>query len=156
MSEQPALKDDAVASFIVTIRDLVKAERERNEALRLHVEDHARIDALLAERDRARDVAVKLEQAADHLGARLLLSAIYPESRPPGDGAPRWDEDAIVLRFGWLAGRCGRCGEELKAESVTAERDEALAALARVRALAEESPWGTSAATLRAALEGPS
>ena len=33
MSEQPALKADAVASFIVTIRDLVKAERERDEAL---------------------------------------------------------------------------------------------------------------------------
>jgi len=32
MSEQPALKDDAVASFIVTIRDLVKAERERDVA----------------------------------------------------------------------------------------------------------------------------
>ena len=121
-----------------------------DEMLRLHVEDHARIDALLAERDRARDVAVKLEQEVDHLGARLLLNAIFPENQPPNKGAPRWDEDPAVLRFGWLADRCGRCGEELKAETVAAERerDEALAALARVRALAEkwrykgEFGWG--------------
>lgn len=65
MSEQPALKGDAVASFVVTVRDLVKAERERDEALRLHVEDHARIDALLAERDEALAALARVRELAD-------------------------------------------------------------------------------------------
>lgn len=106
MSEQPALKDDVTAAW-VPIEDLVKAERERDEAL--------------ADCDRA----------------------------------------------------CSRANE--KSEDVwrqlrgaLAERDEALAALARVRALAEEcdrreaedeprAPWRMLAAAIRfrAALEGP-
>ncbi len=68
MSEQPALKADAVASFIVTIRDLVKAERERDEALRLHVEDHARIDALLIERDEALAALARVRALVRPLG----------------------------------------------------------------------------------------
>ena len=48
MSEQPALNDDAVASFIATIRDLVKAERERDVALAAL----ARVRALADECDR--------------------------------------------------------------------------------------------------------
>lgn len=28
---------------------------------------------------------------------------------------PRWDEDSVVLRFGYLAGRCGNCGEAVPA-----------------------------------------
>jgi len=24
--------------------------------------------------------------------------------------APRWDQDAVVIRMGWLDGRCPKCG----------------------------------------------
>jgi hypothetical protein len=28
------------------------------------------------------------------------------------DSTPRWDEDRVVLEFGWLAGHCPECGAD--------------------------------------------
>ena len=90
MSEQPALKDDAVASSVVTIRDLVKAERERDEALRLHVEDHARIDALLIERGEA-------------LAALGRVRALAEDWRYKGEfGWGAWQEGHGPDQEGWV------------------------------------------------------
>jgi hypothetical protein len=34
---------------------------------------------------------------------------------------PRWDEDPVVLKFGWQEGRCGKCGEEIRETPATGE-----------------------------------
>lgn len=91
-------------------------------------------DDLRAERDRARGTAALLEEEYNRIAGLRLLDLIYPPRRSPGE-VPRWDEDPVVLRFGWLADRCGRCGEEYPADLLDAaqERDELRAVIEKVR-----------------------
>ena len=88
-------------------------QAEENDRLRESITRlEARTERAEAERDRARDLAQHLEEENYRLSGIVLLNAVFPENRPPKDGAPRWDHDPIVLQFGWLEGRCARCGED--------------------------------------------
>jgi len=134
-------------------------QAERDEALRLHVEDHARIDALLIERGEARaerDKALaEIERGKRHCDEAVKTwRDLYREAIgiPPSEHQARRMEQMAAT-----------------SERVAAERDEALAALARVRAVAiEYDGWAVPgvpglpgsrdtafAVRLRAALEGP-
>lgn len=55
MTEQPALSADVTAGWVRTIRDLVKAERERDEALAAL----ARVRTLVDQRNYGTDVLAK-------------------------------------------------------------------------------------------------
>lgn len=50
---------------------------------------------------------------ADEIDA-MISEFLILQSRNFDDASPRrWDEDPIVLNFGWLKGRCQSCGEKL-------------------------------------------
>lgn len=166
MSEQPALKADAVASFIVTVRDLVKAERERDVAEAQA--DNIAADLIAAERERdaaraERDKALaEVERGKRHCDEAVKLwRDLYREAIgiPPSEHQARRMEEMAATSERVVAERDEalrlHVEDHARIYALLIERDEAVAALARVRALADESPWGTTAATLRAALEGP-
>lgn len=70
------------------------------------------LEDVTAERDRLR---VMVDALIEKAPEQRLLEAIFgnPGCRC-GCGAPRWDEDKTVLRFGWdTPDRCGRCGEDV-------------------------------------------
>lgn len=51
----------------------------------------------------------KAEDDDDRIAATIDYALSYAEPYE----TPRWDHDPIVIKYGWLDGRCGRCGEEL-------------------------------------------
>lgn len=92
----------------------IAVAREHHRMVARTADAAARLAAVEAERDRLlATVDVLTEKAPE----QRLLEAIFATSGCRcGCGAPRWDEDKTVLRFGWdTPDRCGRCGEDLPA-----------------------------------------
>lgn len=75
--------------------------------------ESAALDALMAAEARADRLQATLDALAEKAPEERLLEAIFGTSGCRcGCGAPRWDEDRIVLDNGWnTPDRCGRCGE---------------------------------------------
>ena len=92
----------------------IAVAREHHRMVARTADAAARLAAVEAERDRLLATADALAEKAPE---QRLLEAIFATAGCRcGCGAPRWDEDKTVLRFGWdTPDRCGRCGEDLPA-----------------------------------------
>jgi hypothetical protein len=98
--------------------DGLQAENERlvDEVSRLQAELGRQDVALARARRDLEDV--KAERRALWELLKLSVRTTRDVIRHP---APRWDQDPVVLKFGWLDGRCGKCGEELPAQAGTGD-----------------------------------